>query len=169
MTSIITISLFETSFGELILGDYQNQLCVCNWSHKKTREQVDNRIQRYLKASYREGDSDLLSYTKDYLRAYESGDLQAYDQPVLLAGTAFQKSVWQVLSDIPRGDTLSYQEVANQINRPKSVRAVANAIGANAMSIIVPCHRVIGSSGALTGYAGGIEAKKRLLELEAVR
>jgi len=84
-----------------------------------------------------------------------------------MVGTPFQKSVWQALAQIPYGDTVSYMDIAKSIGKPKAIRAVATAIGANALSIVIPCHRVVGSDGDLRGYAGGLEAKKRLLALEA--
>ena len=91
-----------------------------------------------------------------------------FDIPMLFAGTDFQKKVWHKLLEIPYGVTISYGELATQLGMPKAVRAVANANGANAISIIVPCHRVIGSDHSLTGYGGGLAAKKKLLELESV-
>ena len=92
----------------------------------------------------------------------------AFDLPLLFVGTAFQKQVWTELLRIPYGTTLSYGEMAQNLGIPKAVRAVANANGANPISIIAPCHRVIGSNGTLTGYGGGLEAKRYLLELEGL-
>ena len=89
--------------------------------------------------------------------------------PLLFVGSDFQKSVWQMLLEIPYGQTISYGEMARRIGIPKAVRAVANANGANAISIFAPCHRIIGSDRSLTGYGGGLEAKKFLLELEGAR
>ena len=89
-----------------------------------------------------------------------------FDIPLLFAGTDFQKQVWQSLLTIPYGQTLSYGALAANIGCPKAVRAVANANGANALSIFVPCHRVIGGNRSLTGYGGGVEAKRFLLDLE---
>lgn len=83
-----------------------------------------------------------------------------------LAGTDFQQSVWRALMEIPYGETRSYMQIAERIGNPKGVRAVAQAIGANGLSIIVPCHRVIGANHSLTGFAGGLEAKRFLLNLE---
>ena len=92
---------------------------------------------------------------------------KTFDIPLLLVGTEFQKSVWQELQNIPYGKTLSYGELSQRLGEPKAVRAVAAANGANPISIFVPCHRVIGRDHKLTGYAGGLAAKKELLELEA--
>ncbi|MCA0901894.1 methylated-DNA--[protein]-cysteine S-methyltransferase [Microbulbifer agarilyticus] len=104
----------------------------------------------------------------EQLEAYFARELQAFDLPLGAAGTPFQHSVWQALCAIPFGETCSYRELAEAIGNPKAVRAVARANGANPLSIVVPCHRVIGADGSLTGYAGGIEMKARLLALEGV-
>ncbi len=104
-----------------------------------------------------------------FLACYFDGDL-AYSSeiPLDLAGTAFQREVWQALGGIPPGARLSYSELAARIGRPRSVRAVAGAVARNPLSILVPCHRVVGSDGSLTGYAGGIERKRALLRHEAL-
>ena len=86
----------------------------------------------------------------------------------LIIGTEFQKKVWQALKNIPKGETLTYGQLAEQIDAPNAVRALGTAIGRNPISIIIPCHRVIGSSGLLTGYAGGVDRKRWLLEHEGV-
>ena len=110
---------------------------------------------------------DILRRTARQLDEYFRGERREFDIPLLLAGSEFQKRVWQQLRHIPYGQTVSYGELAAAIDAPKSVRAVANANGANAISIILPCHRVIGSDGSLTGYGGGIDTKRYLLELES--
>lgn len=97
---------------------------------------------------------------------YFNGERTAFEVPLLFVGTDFQKSVWYKLLDIPYGSTVSYGELAKQLDMPKAVRAVAAANGANAISIFAPCHRVIGSNHTLVGYGGGLPAKKRLLDLE---
>ena len=98
---------------------------------------------------------------------YFAGKLRAFDVPLDFRGTDFQRSVWQALLTIPFGETRSYAQIADQIGRPTASRAVGAANGRNPVSIIAPCHRVIGTSGALTGFAGGLEAKRLLLDLEA--
>ncbi|EJN6826575.1 methylated-DNA--[protein]-cysteine S-methyltransferase [Vibrio cidicii] len=101
------------------------------------------------------------------LNEYFSGKRTQFDLPIAAKGTAFQMQVWQALTTIPYGETWSYQELANAIGNPKAVRAVGLANGKNPVSIVVPCHRVIGKNGKLTGYAGGIERKRWLLERES--
>ena len=100
------------------------------------------------------------------LQAYLDGDLRRFDLPLDPAGTPFQKQVWQQLLTIPYGETRSYREVAQTIGAPRAVRAVGAANGANPIAIVIPCHRVIGSSGKLVGYGGGLDLKRRLLALE---
>ena len=111
----------------------------------------------------------LLQQVSQQLVEYFEGDRRDFDVPLdLSCGTAFQQSVWQALLAIPPGETLSYGEVSRRIGNPKAVRAVGGAIGRNPVSIIVPCHRVVGSNGTLTGYGGGLDRKTALLRLEGV-
>ena len=130
------------------------------------RTTIDKRIQTSLAANYIEQNSDVINNTIVQLDEYFQQKRTQFDIPLLMAGTDFQQSVWNALINIPYSSTTSYLELAESINNKKAVRAVASANGANAMSIIIPCHRVIGSNGELTGYAGGLPAKKRLLKLE---
>lgn len=100
------------------------------------------------------------------LNAYFEGKLQKFDIPFFQEGTTFQQSVWKQLLTIPYGETISYLDLAQKINNPKSIRAVGTTNGKNQMAILIPCHRVIGSDGKLTGYAGGLWRKRRLLDHE---
>ncbi|HUB77817.1 MAG TPA: methylated-DNA--[protein]-cysteine S-methyltransferase [Bryobacteraceae bacterium] len=107
-----------------------------------------------------------MNLAAEELRAYFAGQLRTFSVPLDMQGTEFQLSVWNHLVKIPYGETRSYAQVAEAVGRPAAVRAVGAANGSNPVAIIVPCHRVIGSSGKLTGYGGGLPMKKRLLELE---
>ncbi|GIP38536.1 methylated-DNA--protein-cysteine methyltransferase, inducible [Paenibacillus sp. J31TS4] len=111
-------------------------------------------------------DEEKLRPYEQELAEYGQGKRDAFTIPVDLRGTAFQQAVWQALLAVPYGETVSYSDIAERIQRPSSVRAVGAAIGANPVLISVPCHRVIGKNGALTGYRGGMEMKTRLLRLE---
>jgi methylated-DNA-[protein]-cysteine S-methyltransferase len=111
-------------------------------------------------------DDGLFRDAADQLRAYFAGELIEFDLPIAPGGAPFQQRVWAELLKIPYGSTISYGELARRIGNPKAARAVGSANGDNPISIIVPCHRVIGSNGKLTGYGGGIERKKFLLEFE---
>ena len=102
------------------------------------------------------------------LKAYFGKELKTFDLPLNPRGTPFQQAVWQELRKIPYGETISYKELAGRMGKPTACRAVAAANARNPISIIIPCHRVIGSDGSLTGYGGGLEAKQHLLEIEGV-
>lgn len=162
----IAIQTYKSPVGEILLGSYANTLCLADWKYRKMRYSIDNRIQKGLKAEYVEESSKVIEETIKQMKEYFSGELREFDIPLLMVGTGFQKSVWHRLMKIPYGTTASYLELSRNIGNEKAVRAVASANGANAISILIPCHRIIGSDGALTGYAGGLRAKKMLLEIE---
>lgn len=107
-----------------------------------------------------------LKQTIEQLNQYFAGERQSFDIPLDIIGTDFQKKVWETLAQIPYGKTFSYKDIALKINNLKAIRAVGTANGRNPLSIIIPCHRVIGSDGKLTGYAGGLKNKAHLLQLE---
>ncbi|MER7675879.1 methylated-DNA--[protein]-cysteine S-methyltransferase [Streptomyces sp. NPDC096934] len=111
-------------------------------------------------------DDTLLPEAKRQLTAYFAGDLKEFDLPMRLAGTPFQRSVWEQLVRIPYGEIRSYGELADALGNPKASRAVGLANGRNPVGIIVPCHRVVGADGSLTGYGGGLDRKRRLLDFE---
>ena len=165
MNRIIT-RRYESPCGTLLLGSFGGRLCLCDWQVEKHRTHVDDRLRRLLKAEFTDGTSSVIERAVAQLDEYFAGRRKTFDVPLLFVGTDFQKTVWDKLLDIPFGETISYGEMVRQIGRPKSVRAVANANGANAISIFAPCHRVIGSDRTLTGYGGGLAAKEFLLRLE---
>ena len=163
---MLKIKYFKTPFGELILGSFEGKLCLADWRYRKMRTAIDNRIQKALKAEYIEMSSPIIEKTKAQLKQYFEGKRESFDIPLHLVGTDFQKSVWNALIQIPFGKTMSYLAVSKALDNEKEIRAVATANGANAISILIPCHRIIGSDGSLVGYAGGLNAKKKLLSLE---
>ena len=130
------------------------------------REAIDRRIKSGLNTEYIEGGSDVISMAIVQLDEYFAGERTEFSIPLLFVGTNFQKSVWQELEGIPYGKTETYLGLSEKLGDKLAVRAVASANGANAISIIVPCHRIIGSKGQLVGYAGGLAAKSKLLQLE---
>ena len=162
----IDVQYYKSPVGEMLLGSYKDKLCLADWRYRRMRTTIDNRIQKGLKAEYVEQSSKVIEETIKQMKAYFNHDLKTFDIPLLMVGTDFQKSIWNGLIKIPYGTTASYLELAKSIGNEKAVRAVANANGANAISIIIPCHRIIGSNGDLVGYAGGLASKKKLLELE---
>ena len=166
MKNRINIQYYKTSYAEFILGSYEGKLCMLDFRYRKMRESVDRRLQKALGADYVEQDSQVLMQTREELDEYLRGERKVFTVPLLMLGSDFQKSVWKALLQVPYGKTASYLELAKKIGNEKTVRAVANANGANAIGIIIPCHRIIGSDGSLTGYGGGLPLKKKLLELE---
>lgn len=149
-------STITTPIGELVLlsdGTALNRIYFIN-------QQANLPISQWRK------DKSIFSEVNKQLTAYFAGELRQFSLPIAQAGTEFQQSVWQALQTIPYGTTCSYQEIANLIGREKAVRAVGAANGRNQIPIIVPCHRVIGKNGALTGFAGGLTVKQQLLALE---
>ena len=115
---------------------------------------------------WREGDHALLRAARRQLQEYFAGRRRGFDLPLAPEGTAFQCKVWLTLADIPYGETISYAELASRIDRPSATRAVGAANGRNPLPIVLPCHRVIGADGSLTGFGGGLPTKRWLLELE---
>ena len=111
-------------------------------------------------------DDALLQRAASQLRAYFNGERSGFDVPLDPRGTAFQRGVWQALQAIPAGSTRSYGQIASALGAAKAVRAVGGAVGRNPLSVVVPCHRVVGGDGSLTGYAGGVDRKRALLALE---
>ena len=166
-TRKISIQYLKTDFGELILGSFMDEICLCDWRYRKMRTSIDQRIQKGLNASYIEESTEIIRETISQLKAYFSGVRKQFEVALNLVGSDFQKSVWNELLKIPFGQTGTYLGLSKNLNNPKAIRAVAAANGANAISIIVPCHRIIGSTGKLIGYAGGLATKKKLLLLES--
>lgn len=162
----ISIQYYKSPVGEILLGSYDGKLCLADWMYRRMRSTIDKRIQKALKSEYIEQDSEVIAETIVQMSEYFAGERKTFDVPLLMVGTDFQKRVWEGLIKIPYGTTASYLELSKNIGNQKAVRAVASANGANAISIMIPCHRIIGSNGDLVGYAGGLPAKKKLLTLE---
>jgi methylated-DNA-[protein]-cysteine S-methyltransferase len=167
VTDSIIIREYKCPAGALLLGSYKGELCLCDWKYRKMRETIDRRIQKILQADYIEGNSAVIKETEKQLNEYFEKEREVFDIPMLPAGSDFQILVWDELMKVPYGSTATYMELALRINKKEAIRAVASANGANALSILIPCHRIIGSSGELVGYAGGLNAKEKLLELES--
>ena len=145
---VIEIQYYQSPCGELIVGSYDGKLCLCDWQIEKRRAGIDKRLQGVLQAPYEVRASEVITKAVTQLDEYFARERTTFDIPLLFIGTDFQKRVWSELLKI---------------------RAVAGANGANPISIFVPCHRVIGSNHELTGYGGGLTAKKFLLELESMK
>jgi methylated-DNA-[protein]-cysteine S-methyltransferase len=165
----IATSYFKSPYGEFIIGDYQGKLCLCDWRFRKMRTTIDARICKYLDTEYSQKSTPLIEETIRQLQEYFRKERKVFELPLLLAGTDFQKEVWTRLLEIPYGETTTYASLSKEMNKELAIRAISSANGANAISILTPCHRVIGSDGKLVGYAGGLETKKKLLHLEGAK
>jgi len=148
-----------TPVGELTLIATDRGLSAILWENERAQRVP-------LQPVSRNDAHPLLCEAERQLQAYFAGQRQQFDMPFDTVGTPFQKKVWQALMTIPFGETRSYRQIAEQIGHPKAVRAVGAANGKNPLSIMAPCHRVIGSDGTLTGFAGGLQVKAFLLALE---
>ena len=168
MGNWIKTGTYTTPFGELLLGSIEHKLCLCDWKYRSNRKKIDERIQNHLNAEFVDEESEILEVCKKQLTEYFNRERKEFDIPLLLIGTHFQKSVWYKLLQIPYGTTVTYASLSDKLQNTKAIRAVASANGANAISIIIPCHRVIGSDGKMVGYAGGLRTKMKLLEIEQV-
>jgi len=164
----INIQYCKTKIGELILGSFEGKLCLLDFRYRKMRKTVDERIKKGLNAKFVENNTEIIEKTLAELDEYFHGNRKEFDVPLKMVGTDFQKRVWEALLRVPFGTTSNYLQLAKNIKNEKAVRAVAAANGANSMSIIIPCHRIIGSNGKLVGYAGGLPIKKQLLKLEQI-
>jgi methylated-DNA-[protein]-cysteine S-methyltransferase len=169
MTEVLELltDRIDTPIGEmLIVTDRTGNLRAVDWTDHEAR------MRRLLRLHYGDHGFQLeanrnSNELKNAISKYFAGELDAIEAlPVETGGTPFQREVWRALRDIPCGDTVSYAQLAERIGRPAAVRAVGLANGANPVGVVVPCHRVIGSDGSLTGYGGGIERKRWLLEHE---
>jgi methylated-DNA-[protein]-cysteine S-methyltransferase len=153
-------SWFESPVGALLLAGTRAGLKLVSFSTGKRAVSVD--------AEWRE-DQAAFTEVVDQLQSYFAGERKTFELPLVLEGTEFQKRVWTALRDIPYGETVSYKTLAERVASAKAVRAVGAANGANPIPIIIPCHRVIGNDGSLTGFGGGLPLKKRLLALESAQ
>jgi methylated-DNA-[protein]-cysteine S-methyltransferase len=161
------IDRVDTPIGELLLvADGAGKLRALDWAD------YEERMLRLLRLHYGKNGFTLLPAhnphgLRDKMESYFAGDIRAIDDiAVETAGTPFQRSVWKELRNIPGGSAISYGKLAQQITRPNAVRAVGLANGSNPIGIVVPCHRVIGANGSLTGYGGGLDRKRWLLDHE---
>jgi methylated-DNA-[protein]-cysteine S-methyltransferase len=158
MESFFT-SNYSSPIGNLPLVAHENALIAVLWENDSP-----NRVN--LPAQLIEQETRILTETKKQLDAYFEGKRKIFDLPIQTEGTDFQVKIWKALTEIPFGQTRTYGQLAKEINQTSASRAVGAANGRNPISIIIPCHRVIGTNGKLTGFAGGLEAKQYLLKLE---
>jgi len=163
---IVNITHIETDLGIMIAGATDKGICMFEFADYKLIDLEFKQLVSIFKAPLVQGDNPYFGLLRGQLEEYFKGERRIFDIPLDLAGTEFQKQVWLSLLKIPYGSTTTYAKQAELLGKPSAVRAVANANGKNKISIILPCHRVIGADGTLTGYGGGIWRKKKLLEFE---
>lgn len=158
-------TVIHTPIGPMVALTSAKGLCFFDFAD---REDLDQRIERLSKKVILDvvPNEEIIRQLSNQLEEYFSGKRQHFELPLDLNGTAFQQTVWEALQKIPFGQTCSYQSLAEGINNPKAVRAVAKANADNLLLILLPCHRIIGKNGTLTGYAGGLPRKEFLLKLE---
>jgi AraC family transcriptional regulator, regulatory protein of adaptative response / methylated-DNA-[protein]-cysteine methyltransferase len=163
---MIKKTTIETPLGEMIAGATRDGICLLEFADRKSLSSQIEEIAALLDTKTEDGSNRHLRTLKKQLKDYFKGKRKEFSLHLVTPGTEFQQSVWKELLKIPYGTTRTYQEQADLLKNPGSVRAVAQANGANKISIIIPCHRVIGSDGHLVGYGGGLERKKWLLDHE---
>ena len=163
---MIKLTKIETPLGLMVAGATKDGLCLLEFTDRQSLQEQKDDIAGLLETSFIEGSNKYLRMLKKQLKEYFKGKRKEFTIPLITPGTEFQQSVWQELLKIPYGLTKSYQEQAELLKNPGSVRAVAHANASNRIAIVIPCHRVIGSDGHLVGYGGGLERKKWLLDHE---
>lgn len=166
INSQMWVNRLFTPLGPMLICANDEGLHLLEFVDRRMLETQIKRVSKYTQCFYVPGEHAVMKDTEDQLKAYFAGELKDFDLPIQLLGTEFQEQVWKALLDIPYGEVRSYAEQAQAIENPNAVRAVGTANGDNRFAIIVPCHRVIGSDGKLTGYGGGLWRKEQLLALE---
>jgi AraC family transcriptional regulator of adaptative response/methylated-DNA-[protein]-cysteine methyltransferase len=165
--NIILITRLTTPLGPMYACATDLGICLLEFTERRMLETEFRDLQKRLNAIILVGENEHTQQLKLELAEYYAGERLHFDVPLHYPGTPFQQSVWEALMKIPYGATRSYQQQAELLNKPKAIRAVASANGHNRIAIVIPCHRVIGKDGSLTGYAGGLERKRWLLAHEA--
>lgn len=164
--NIIDLKRIETPLGTMYSCGVKEGICLLEFTDRKMLESEFKYLSKKLNATIVQGENPHFNLLEEQLKEYFDGARKEFTVPLFTPGSDFQNDVWKALTEIPYGETKSYKQQAIYIGKPDAVRAVANANGMNKISILIPCHRIIGSDGSLTGYGGGVWRKKWLLELE---
>lgn len=165
MTNPIYWTMFEQDEWRFLLAATEEGLCFTGSQKREVDELEQWAAKRFKGSELVEDEIKLAPYSKQF-SAFIQRERQQLDIPLHYNGTEFQRAVWHALQGIPYGETTTYGAIAEKIGKPKAVRAVGTAIGANPVMVVIPCHRVIGKNGTLTGFRGGLEMKEQLLKLE---
>jgi AraC family transcriptional regulator, regulatory protein of adaptative response / methylated-DNA-[protein]-cysteine methyltransferase len=163
---MIKIIKIETPLGEMIAGAVDDGICLLEFGDRRMLNIEYKDLERYLTTTIIESENTHLVTIRKQLEEYFQGTRKEFSVPLVTPGTFFQQAVWKELMNIPYGTTRTYQQQSIALHKPESIRAVASANGMNRISIVIPCHRVIGYDGRLTGYGGGLKRKKWLLDHE---
>lgn len=164
---MIAATHIDTPLGTMIAAATDDGICLFDFEYRKMMPAIQQRITVALNDEFEVAEHPLFAVLQQQLDEYFAGTRQVFDLPLIMTGTSFQKKVWQALLNIPYGSKSTYLQQSVTLGDEKAIRAVARANGENCLAIIVPCHRVIGTNGNLTGYAGGLKAKQWLLDHEA--
>jgi len=164
---IIYTTRILTPIGPMLAGGTEEGICLLEFVDRRMLETQINRVTHRLQARVLPGECSYFELLKKQLDEYFSSKRRQFEVPLILAGTPFQQRVWKLLQSIPFGETRSYKQQAQALGEPAAIRAVARANGDNRISILIPCHRVIGANGELVGYGGGLRRKQYLLKLES--
>jgi len=165
---IIHSKIIETPIGALFACATNEGVCMLEFPFRKSFPKQIEGLKNLLHADIVEGESQHFEMLKSQLEEYFLGQRKVFDIPLVLSGSSFQLKVWNELRKIPFGERRTYLQQSKNLGTPKAIRAVAAANGANKISILIPCHRVVGSNGSLVGYGGGLRNKQFLLELESM-
>ncbi len=163
--SILSTTI-KTPVGPLVAAATDAGICLLDYAGRRGGEAVKSRLKAGLGLEFAEGEHPLFAALRSELDQYFSGTRTSFDVPLQLVGSEFQNRVWGALLQVPYGETRSYKAQSGLLSIAGAVRAVARANGENGLAILLPCHRIVGESGSLTGYSGGLEAKRWLLDHE---
>lgn len=163
---IIDLKRIETPLGTMFACAVEEGICMLEFTDRKNMDRQFISLSKALQAEIVQGENKHFKQLEEELQEYFEGKRRSFDVPLYITGTEFQEKVWQLLREIPMGETRTYKQQSEFLGNPKAIRAVGTANGINKIAILIPCHRVIGSNGELVGYAGGIWRKQKLLELE---
>lgn len=168
-SQVVCIKHYTAPCGTLMIGSLGEKICLCDWEGSRHRFAIDRRLVQSLRTIYKVVDSQANVEAARQLDEYFAGERREFTLPLLFIGTEFQRKVWNTMMAVPYGTTISYAQLAERCGKPNAVRAVAKACASNAISVLAPCHRIVGTEGpASTEYAGGRQARAFLLALEGV-
>ncbi|MDC7224734.1 MAG: methylated-DNA--[protein]-cysteine S-methyltransferase [Spirochaetales bacterium] len=163
---MIRFTTIKTPLGEMRAASFEGKICLIEFTDRVKMDRQLRTLEKYYGKEKIEERDSVLDDLEGELNGYFTGELTDFTVPLIYRGTPFEEKVWEELIRVPYGTTRSYGEQAVRLGNPKAVRAVAGANSRNRIALVIPCHRIIGQKGTLTGYAGGLDRKARLLELE---